>query len=374
MFISSLDILHFRNLSQLSLEFSEGFNVFYGANAQGKSNLLEAIYTLAFLKGFRADKLCDLIECDASSAQLSAILHHDNATTRLSLELSPKVRRPFIDGMICTRASDYLGHLRAILFVPTDVAFLQAPPLTRRTALDRMVFNLKPTYLLDLEQYQKIQKQKSAVLRSETPDQSLLDVYDAQLLPLGCRIIDARYHYLKLIAPHIRQVFASIFDQSFECLPVYKNANMREEIVLGSGHEMPLENIIAAYKHAMSNARTRELARQQMIEGPHRDDWTIALNGRPAKVFASQGQQRAMSLAIKMAEIQCLKAEACTEPVFLLDDVSSELDPVRHKRLFEYLNRLTTQTFLTTTSRDHVHIDSVAKMFSVDNGSIQHVS
>ncbi|MBQ8036316.1 MAG: DNA replication and repair protein RecF, partial [Proteobacteria bacterium] len=107
--------------------------------------------------------------------------------------------------------------------------------------------------------------------------------------------------------------------------------------------------------------------------GPHRDDWSIALNGRPAKLYASQGQQRAMSLAIKMAEIACLKAEADIEPVFLLDDVSSELDPVRHKRLFEYLNQLTTQTFLTTTSREHVHVDSVARMFSVDNGSIQHV-
>lgn len=374
MHLASLDILHFRNLSQVSLEFSEGFNVFYGANAQGKSNLLEAIYTLAFLKGFRADRLCDLIEFDAQKAQLAAVVQNNHATVRLGLELDQKLRRPFVDGMPCARARDYLGILRTILFVPMDVAFLQAPPQLRRTALDRMAFNLRPAYLIDLEQYQKIQKQKSAVLRSETPDQSLLDVYDAQLLPIGCRLIEARYDYLRLIAPHIRHVFASIFDQSLECLPVYHNANMRDDIQLGSGHEIPLAQVLDAYRTAMSKARERELARQQMIEGPHRDDWSIALNGRPAKLYASQGQQRAMSLAIKMAEIACLKAEADIEPVFLLDDVSSELDPVRHKRLFEYLNQLTTQTFLTTTSREHVHVDSVARMFSVDNGSIQHVS
>ncbi|MBR4985646.1 MAG: DNA replication/repair protein RecF [Proteobacteria bacterium] len=374
MHISSLDILHFRNLALASLEFSSGFNVFYGANAQGKSNLLEAIYTLAFLKGFRADKLSDLIAFDTPKAQLSAVVHNGASTIRLGLELDTKLRRPYIDGSPCTRARDYLGILRAILFVPMDVAFLQAPPMQRRTSLDRMVFNLRPAYLIDLEQYQKLQKQKSAALRADTPDASLLDIYDEQLIPIGCRLIEARYQYLKLIAPHIRQVFAAIFDQDMACLPVYKNANMHDEIVLGNGCEPPLEQIIDAYRHAMANARQRELARQQMVEGPHRDDWSIALNGRPAKLYASQGQQRAMSLAIKMAEIACLKTEADIEPIFLLDDISSELDPVRHKRLFEYLNNLTAQTFLTTTSREHVHIDSVARMFSVDNGCIQHVS
>lgn len=370
MFLESIDIKHFRNLTDIHLEFSPGFNVFYGANAQGKSNLLEAIYTLAFLKGFRGDRLPDLIEFDASGAQLSTLLNREGAKTRLSLALESHTRHAYIDGSPCTRARDYMGILRAILFIPMDVSIQQAAPQLRRTWLDKMVFNLKPAYLLDLEQYQKLVKQKSAALRCEQPDHALLDVYDAQIFPVASRLIEARYHYLKLLAPHITRVFSKIFDESFDCFPVYKSATRTENIVFGKDVPTPLQTVLDGYRNHQSGARHKELARQQISSGPHRDDWGFELNGRHARYYASQGQQRAMSLAIKIAEIECLKQEVGIEPVFLLDDVSSELDPVRHKRLFEYLNAISAQTFLTTTSRNHVPIENVAHIFRVEDGRI----
>ena len=373
MHIESLDIINFRNIRQSHLEFSSGFNVFYGANGQGKSNLLEVIHTLSFLKGFRSSGLGDLIEFSAPKAQISASVRTGQSSTRLSLELDSHCRRAFLDGMPCARAKDYLGILRSILFVPSDVGFLQEPPAERRTTLDRMIFNLRPAYLLDIEQYSKISKQKSVVLHDETPNESLLDVYDAQIEPFAIRILEARYDYFKLLAPHIQRVFASIFDSEFDCRLTYKPATSHERIVFGSGEEPGKSAVVQDWREAQKNARAKEIARQQMAAGPHRDDWSILLNGHSAKSFASQGQQRALCLAIKMAEIECLKKEAEIEPVFLLDDVSSELDPVRHKRLFNYLNAITAQTFLTTTSRDHVHIESVGRMFHVENGSIEHV-
>lgn len=374
MYIETLDIAHFRNLTDAHLEFSKGFNVLYGANAQGKSNVLEAIFTLSFLKGFRADRLTDLIEFEHERARLSALVCTGDSHFRLGVELESRCRHAFVDGAPCARARDYLGLLRSILFVPMDVGFLQAAPASRRTMLDRMVFTLKPSYLLDLEQYQKVCKQKSAVLRSETPDESLLDVYDAQLIQLGTRILEARYDYMEMLAPHIRRVFQSIFDPNCDCVSVYKSSCMVEPLVFGAGEGMSKSQLTGIYRDAVQKGRAREIARQQIVVGPHRDDWSLTLNGRQAKLFASQGQQRAMSLAMKIAEIECLNAEARIEPVFLLDDVSSELDPVRHKRLFEYLNAQTAQTFLTTTSKEHVHLDSIGRIFKVDGGNIIHES
>lgn len=373
MFLESIDISHFRNLTDVHLEFSQGFNVFYGANAQGKSNLLEAIYTLAFLKGFRGDRLPDLIEFEASGTQISTLLNREGAQTRLSVAIDAKetrTRHAYVDGSPCSRARDYLGILRAILFVPMDVSIQQAAPQLRRSWLDKMVFNLKPAYLIDLEQYQKLIKQKAAVLRCEHPDPALLDVYDEQIMPIAQRIIGARYRYLQLLAPHITRVFGRIFDETFDCFPVYKSATRTEDIVFGHEPPAPLQAVLDGYRNHVSSSRHKEIARQQVAAGPHRDDWGFHLNGRQARYYASQGQQRTMSLALKIAEIECLKREANIEPVFLLDDVSSELDPVRHKRLFEYLHEISAQTFLTTTSRGHVPIENVARIFHVQNGSI----
>ena len=370
MFVQSIDLTDFRNLDDMHLEFAPGFNVFYGDNAQGKSNLLEAVYVLAFLKGFRADRIPDLIRFDKERARVAADVVDGNAKTRLGLELTGRVRHAFIDGAPCSSVRRYLGLLRAILFVPMDVGFMQAPPANRRSALDRMVFNLHPSYLVDLDQYQKVCKQKSSVLRSDNPDHTLLDAYDEQLALYGERLLRARYEYFSRMTPHIVRVFSSIFDDACVCLPMYKSSLMRTESVFGLDENDSVEPVIAAWRDYLKTARDREIARQQVLAGPHRDDWTLRLDGRQARYFASQGQQRAMSLALKLAEIECLKAEANVEPVFLLDDVSSELDPVRNQKLFEHLNRITVQTFLTTTSKQHLSIECVDRLFEVKNGRI----
>ena len=214
-------------------------------------------------------------------------------------------------------------------------------------------------------------KQKSVVLRQEVPDEKLLDTYDEQLLPLGSRILQARYDYFALMAPHICSVFSTIFDENYVCRPVYKSTTFRSEVKFGLAETASCGELVKSWQDYLTSSRAREISRQQMVCGPHRDDWSLDLDGYQARFFASQGQQRAMSMALKLSEIECLKKEAGIEPVFLLDDVSSELDPTRHRKLFEHLNALTAQTFLTTTSRIHIHLDSVGKMFHVCAGRIQ---
>lgn len=369
MIVQSIDLLNYRNIDELHAEFSSGFNVIYGENAQGKSNLLEAIYALAFLKSFREEKIANLIKFGDQRAVLSASVVEGNRQLRLGLEFFQKTRKAYVNGALVSKFNDYLGLLRAILFVPSDVAMLQNPPLVRRTMLDRMVFTLRPSYLIPMMQYQKVIKQKSVVLRLEVPDTTLLDAYDDQLRGLGTELIAARLDYLRRLQPFIAQAFSHIFGENRHCAIGYKSATYRDEIRFDEAAQMPRdEDVCAAYIANLATSRDKEIDRRQVASGPHRDDWTLYIDGNAARYFASQGQQRALCIALKIAEILCLKNEAQIEPILLLDDISSELDPIRHQNLFQFLNQLTGQIFLTTTSKSHVHIDSIGRLFHIQNG------
>ncbi|MBQ1267722.1 MAG: DNA replication/repair protein RecF [Proteobacteria bacterium] len=368
MYLENIQVSQFRNIGQAYLEFCPGFNVFYGNNGQGKSNLLEAIYILAYLKGFRGARIAELVMQNTTGAQLSASLDREGAHTLLGVELTGKQRKVWLDRNPCGRLMDYLGVMRVILFVPSDVSLLQAAPSDRRTFIDRMVFNHLPVYLEHLERYTKTLRLKSAELRAEQPNQAMLDVYDQSLLSYGSEIIRARYTYFEKLAPYLRACFASIFDAQFECCPQYMCASGGVRVFGQEAGGMTLDEMLDAYSKKLMSSRQTEIARQQASSGPHRDDWTLVMNGKEARYFASQGQQRAMILALKMAEIAFIKSVVGIEPIFLLDDVSSELDPTRNARLAEYLYALTTQTFLTTTSKNHFQLPSIGKRFYVEGG------
>ena len=369
MYLETLQVSQFRNIIQASLEFGSGFNVFYGDNAQGKSNLLEAIYMMAYLKGFRGAHLSELIMQEASGAQLAATLNREGAVTRLGVELSGRQRKVQLDRSQCQRLSDYLGVLRAILFVPSDVGLLQAAPAERRTFLDRMVFNFQPLYLQNLDLYNKNQKLKASELRQDEPNEGMLDVYDMALEQYGREIIRSRYLFFKALAPHLASSFSAIFDDHFTCYPAYTCASGGTHRFTPEGEGYELEALLEGYSRKIHSSRSVELVRHQACSGPHRDDWTFILNGRESRYLASQGQQRSMILALKMAEIACVKAEMGVEPVFLLDDISSELDPTRNDRLARHLYSLTTQTFLTTTSKNHFKLPQGSRVFHVQDGT-----
>lgn len=369
MFLENIQISQFRNIGQAHLEFCPGFNVFYGNNGQGKSNLLEAIYILSYLKGFRGAHIAELVMRDAPGAQLSATLNREGAHTLLGVELTGKQRKVWLDRNPCGRLTDYLGVMRVILFVPSDVGLLQGAPAERRTFLDRMVFNLQPTYLDNLDRYTKTLRLKSAELRSETPNLEMLNVYDQTLSYYGCEIIRARYQYFEMIAPYLQKCFSSIFDAEFTCCPQYMCASSGNHVFGPTPSGMGLDELINGYMRKLATSRQSEIARQQATIGPHRDDWTLLLNGQESKFYASQGQQRSMILALKMAEISSLRDTTGIEPIFLLDDISSELDPTRNARLAEFLFSMTTQAFLTTTSKNHFQLPAQGRMFHVEAGT-----
>ena len=317
MIVQSIDLLNYRNIDELHTEFSSGFNVIYGENAQGKSNLLEAIYALAFLKSFRDEKIANLIKFGGQRAVLSASVVEGNRQLRLGLEFFQKTRKAYVNGALVSKFNDYLGLLRAILFVPSDVAMLQNPPLVRRTMLDRMVFTLRPSYLIPMMQYQKVIKQKSAVLRLEVPDTTLLDAYDDQLRGLGTELIAARLDYLRRLQPFIAQAFSHIFGENRHCAIGYKSATYRDEIRFDEAAQMPRdEDVCAAYIANLATSRDKEIDRRQVASGPHRDDWTLYIDGNAARYFASQGQQRALCIALKSPKSCASKTKPKSNPSY----------------------------------------------------------
>ncbi|MFA5624284.1 MAG: DNA replication/repair protein RecF [Bradymonadales bacterium] len=370
MFIQNIKATHFRNLEALELEFSRDFNIIYGDNAQGKSNLLECLFFLAYLKGFRSAKLAELRHYDQPVCSIEAKLSAGKAQYELRLVLEENRRRIFVDNSPVLRLGDYLGIMRLSLFEPKDVSLLQNSPATRRNALDRMLFNHRPLLLQDLDQYQKVLRAKASSLRAEQLDHKLLDVYDEQLEHFAQRIIYARIQYLFAINALLSNCFKTLFDESYDLQLEYISSSIRQKLDFRED-SLSIDMVWAEYLSNMRRVRNNERMRRSSLAGPQRDDWSIQINAKSAKLYASQGQQRAIMLSLKMAELFYLKQSQGISPILLLDDVSSELDPERNRRLFEFLAEISSQVFLTTTSLRYFNFPKAVQKYEVINGEIQ---
>lgn len=364
--LGSLAARNFRNLAEFHLEPHPRFNVIAGPNAQGKTNLLEAVFVLSALKSFRTAQHRELVRFDEARATVTARIERDDGQLRqVRLELDPQRRRIQLDGQNVRRLADYLGTLRVVLFAPEDVALLKGAPSERRTFLDRAVFNSRASYLEDLNATTQILKQRNALLRDDSPRLDLLEVYTDQLIDSGARVVSARLEWL---AP-FRAFFAAAFGDIFgHHLPV-------ELVVEPSWADcvdldaLPSRDAIADQMRAAFTARRRdELRRGVTLVGPHRDDFTVLLGGRNARLHASQGQHRALVLALKTSEITMLRERFQIEPVLLLDDVSSELDRERNAQLFAFLAGFQGQVFISTTGREHILLEHELAVWHVQQG------
>ncbi len=343
-----------RNLQPVLLEPSERFNVFVGDNGQGKTNLLEAIYVVASLRSFRTSKLSDLVAFGRESAQIGARVVKDELVRVYEVELAPGSRKVRLDGKPARPLARYFGAFNVVVFTPEDLALPRGSPGERRRFLDRAVFNLRPDYLGIAQDYEKVLKQRNAVLRAEPVRTEMLEVYDVQLAQLGVQLAAARTQLVDKLAPRLATAFDAIARTG-------RVAGARYVTTTTSADAMLAE---------LRECRARDLATQSTNKGPHRDDLALELDGRDAGSFASQGQLRAIMLAWKTAELALLAAELGDAPILLLDDVSSELDPSRNAYLFEHLARQAGQVFITTTHGSHVLLTTDRADYRIQNGQI----
>jgi DNA replication and repair protein RecF len=355
--ILALETTDFRNLSSVLIEPHPRFNVLYGDNGQGKTNLLEAVYLLGTLRSFRASKTEEMLTFGKMRARVRARVRRLGIERLLEVGLSRGHKSARIDGK-GARAFEYFGGFNVVLFAPEDLRLTRGAPVLRRRHFDRTIFNARPSYLAEAQTYERVLRSRNAVLRDRGPE-SLLEVYDAQLCAAAAPIVTSRRAIIAALRPRIERAFERLTRTGLSLEMSYETRTPGDGDALQAG--------LAAQLIA---DRGRDRARGATSVGPHTDDVALFLDRRPARLYASQGQTRALVLAMKIAEIEHLTDVLAEPPVLLLDDVSSELDATRNAQLFEFLGQVNCQAFITTTHPVHVKIDGQRRDFSVAAGQI----
>jgi DNA replication and repair protein RecF len=359
MHLEQLLVRQFRNLSEVKLFWGEGFNVIWGNNAQGKTNLLEAVYLLGHLKSFRGARTSDLIQTGAAAARLTGLLTSGRVQHQLEVTLEQQGQTPRLDGKPVQRLSQFIGTLRLVLFTADELILLKGSPAGRRVLLDRAVLQTDPGYLDRVQAYNRILRQRNQLLKERASAEQLAPWNEA-LIESGARIRQDRCSYLEQLQPVLSAIGREIADRDERLALNYPLA--------GSRHDLR-----AALRGEIERLHTRERQLAQTLAGPHRDDPDPLVDGRPLKLFGSQGQHRSFLLAFKAAQLSDLEARLGEPPLLLLDDLASELDAQRQASFFAFLRRRRGQVLITTTHPATLGeaVCPQARYFHVTDGKIQ---
>ncbi|MEO0984600.1 MAG: DNA replication/repair protein RecF [Cyanobacteria bacterium J06639_14] len=345
MYLKTLELRHFRNYEEQRVDFTAPKTILLGENAQGKSNLLESVELLATLKSHRTNRDRDLIQADHPTAQVKAAVEREVGFAEVALILRNGGRRTAIQsGEKLRRQMDFLGALNAVQFSSLDLDLVRGGPGERRMWLDTLLMQLEPVYAHILAQYQQALKQRNALLRQEQaqplPDRTQLALWDAQLAALGTRVIRRRSRGLARLAPIAHTWHEAISGET-------------EQLRLQYAPNVPMEAddpavIQAAFLDKIQQRAIAEYQQHTTLVGPHRDDIEFTINNTPARQYGSQGQQRTLVLALKLAELELIASVIREPPLLLLDDVLAELDLNRQNQLLEAISDRF-QTLITTT-------------------------
>lgn len=372
MYLHSLHLQDFRNYREQRVRFTAQKTIIVGENAQGKSNLLEAVEILATLRSHRVSRDRDLVRQQATTARIEAHIERAYGDLDVALLLRVQGRRTAQrNHETLRRQLDFLGSLNAVQFSCTDLDLVRGGPEGRRRWLDSLVMQLEPVYAHILNQYQQVLKQRNALLRKSkrdpTADVPQLAVWDAQLVAHGARVTRRRARVLARLAP-LAQTWHQRISGNRETLTTQYQP-----------HVIWMEDASEAVQQAfLSQLQQRAIAEQQQgrtVVGPHRDEIEFLLNDAPARTYASQGQQRTLVLALKLAELELIERVVGDTPLLLLDDVLAELDLQRQHHLLSTIQDHC-QTLITTTHInrfDAKWLDS-AQILSVEAGQVRESS
>lgn len=356
MIIKSIELADYRNYDTLTLQFDPGTNILFGDNAQGKTNILEAIYVAATTKSHKGSKDKEVINFAREEAHIRTELLKDGVQIRVDLHLRrQKSKGIAIDGQKIRKASDLLGLCNVVFFSPEDLGIIKNGPAERRHFVDMELCQLDSYYLHNLNQYNKIVNQRNRLLKDMyfNPDlKETLSVWDQQLTDYGGRIIERR----KQFAEQLGEIIYSIHK---------KLSGEKEEISIQ--YEPDVEPQEFAGK--LAAATERDIRLKTTSCGPHRDDFSFFIKDVDIRRFGSQGQQRTAALSLKLAEIELVKKLTGDAPVLLLDDVLSELDSSRQNHLLNSIGDI--QTIITCTGLEEFVNNrfQINKVFRIENGS-----
>ena len=360
--INLLKLKNYRNCENIELDFCDFKNLIIGKNAQGKTNILESIYFLSNLKSVRTSNNLELINFEKEKMEINAIIEKNNTNIEMDFSYNDEKKKNFSLNKVKSTQKDFKNVLKTVLFSSEDLMLLRGAPEDRRKWLDRAISQIYPIYDDIISKYKKRRIQKNNLLKEEKIDKNLLDVYNEQLAIAGSNIIFLRKKYLSEIEK-IAQNKHSKISQTEILKMIYSSTFELDETI---------EDILENYKKALEENFTEEIRKKQSLIGPHRDDIIFFINNKESTKFASQGQQRTIVLALKMAEIDIIKEKAGTSPILLLDDVLAELDDKRQNYL---LNSIDSDTQTIITSVDTLFFNEEflkdVKIFKIENGEIK---
>lgn len=371
MHLTSLQLKSFRNFEHLTLECHPQFNFVFGKNAQGKTNIIEAIYYLSQLKSFRTNDKNSLILKNSEFAKVFAKFQKDSFDWEIDITLSAKGRQLYLNGKRPKLKKDYFGLIPVVLFEPGDIYLFRSSPGGRRRYLDRALFLQDPDYLNLVLDYGKVITQKNKLLKqSQNPNRDLLDVWNEKLCDLGSQIIVRRNQWFQNIAQELAAEYEAISHAgqtlNFKYICHALDSDDLER-------QIEISDMKDKLAQKLQEKSSLELMRRESLVGPHRDDFQAYLDDREIGQFGSQGENRSAIIALKLAQLKMYEQKYQKTPLFLLDDVASELDESRCEYLFSYLRDESTQAFITTTEHRIQGADftGYSRSFLVECGSVK---
>lgn len=367
--IKKIQVENFRNLENIKIEFSDGINIIYGNNAQGKTNIIEAIYVFSFGKSFRATKEIELLKFDKDYFLSKIDIIKKDRDTEMSFGFDKITNKKMIkiNGVIQKKVSDIIGKLNIVVFKPEDIKIVTDSPTIRRKYIDFVISSISKSYLDNITKYKKVLEERNNLLKEikirfkgskkllET-DQNLLDVYDKLLSKLNIDIYNERNKIINKLNTYIYDIHLKLTEN------YTKSENLHIKYVSNVA-----EDIEKMYNN-LSKSRLNDISKGYTSLGIHRDDYIISINSLDVSIYGSQGQKKSSIISLKLSELKVIEEVIGEKPVLLLDDYMSELDEKRRLKFLDIIEDI--QIIITTTHK--ISIDGKENTyFYVDNGKIE---
>ena len=354
MWIKKIKINNFRNYKQEEIQLKENINLFYGENAQGKTNVIEAIFLGSMGKSFRTKKDKEMIRINQEKAEIEIEYQKVDREGKVKIEIADK-KNIYLNGIKIKKLSELLGNIHIVIFTPDDIHILKGGPQNRRKFLDMMISQLRPNYMYHLNLYLKTLEQRNNYLRQikeEKKDENLLDIWDEKLVEHGNMIYQYRNEFIQKIKEKIKEIHKEI-------------TNQKEEMELEYLSECQTKE---KYLSLLKERRKLDIIKGFTTKGIHRDDFLVYINGKQLDIYGSQGQHRTAILSLKLAELNIIEEEIGEEPILLLDDFMSELDHTRIQNFLEKIEKA--QVIITCTEKISVENKKIL-IYNVKDGSIK---
>ena len=357
MYIESLELKNYRNYQNLQLDFDKGTNIFYGDNAQGKTNILESVYLCGTTKSHRGSKDKEIIRFGEEESHIRMMIRKDELSYKIDMHLRKnKAKGVAINGLPIKKARELFGIVNLVFFSPEDLNIIKNGPGERRRFMDLELCQLDQIYLTDLAGYNHIVNQRNRLLKDLYMNPSLketLDIWDMQMLQYGTKIIKKRKDFVRDLNQVIQDIHHNLTGGIEHLEVVYEPSTEAED-----------------FENVLKKNRERDIRMKMTSAGPHRDDLSFVVNGIDIRKYGSQGQQRTAALSLKLSEIYLVKEKIKDTPVLLLDDVLSELDSNRQTYLLDSIHDI--QTLITCTGLDDFvsHQFHLNKVFKVVKGEV----